>query len=193
MADRPYVLLSAAVSLDGALDDRTGRRLVLSGPEDLDAVDELRAGCDAILVGAGTVRADDPRLLVRSPTRRAAREARGLPPTPIRVVLSHRGDLDPGAAVFAGGPPPLILGGALAGVLADLAGRGVARLLVEGGASVLTAVLAAGLADELRLAVAPVFVGDPGAPRLLGAEGRGRARLLSVGAAGDTAVLRYGF
>jgi 5-amino-6-(5-phosphoribosylamino)uracil reductase len=171
VADRPYVLVSAAVSLDGALDDRTDRRLILSGPEDLDAVDELRASCDAILVGAGTVRADNPRLLVRSPARRAARAARGLSPTPTRVVLSSRGDLDPDAAVFAGGPPPLVLGGDLAGVFAELAGRGVGRLLVEGGARVLTAVLAAGLADELRLAVAPVFVGDPDAPRLLGPPG----------------------
>ena len=191
VAHRPYVLLSAAVSLDGALDDRTQRRLILSGPEDLDAVDELRAGCDAILVGAGTVRADNPRLLVRSPKRRAERVSRGLPPTPARVVLTRRGDLDPGAAVFAGGPPPLLLGGELADVLTDLAGRGVRRLLVEGGASVLTAVLARGLADELRLAVAPVFVGDPAAPRLLGAAGE-RRRLLGVTAAGDTAVLRYG-
>jgi 5-amino-6-(5-phosphoribosylamino)uracil reductase len=192
VADRPYVLLSAAVSLDGALDDRTDRRLILSGPEDLDAVDELRAGCDAILVGAGTVRADDPRLLVRSPARRAARQARGLPPTPLRVVLSS-GALDPGAAVCADGPPPLVLGGALPGVLAELAARGVGRLLVEGGAGVLTAVLAAGLADELRLAVAPVFVGDPAAPRLLGAAGADRARLRGVDVLGDTAVLRYGF
>jgi 5-amino-6-(5-phosphoribosylamino)uracil reductase len=185
------VLLSAAVSLDGALDDRTQRRLILSGPEDLDAVDELRAGCDAILVGAGTVRADNPRLLVRSEKRRADRGSRGLPPTPARVVLTRRGDLDPGAAVFADGPAPLLLGGELADVLADLAGRGVRRLLVEGGASVLTAVLAAGLADELRLAVAPVFAGDPAAPRFLGAAGE-RLRLLGVEAAGDTAVLRYG-
>jgi riboflavin biosynthesis pyrimidine reductase len=183
--------MSAAVSLDGALDDRSPRRLILSGPEDLDAVDELRAGCDAILVGAGTVRADDPRLLVRSEARRAERVARGLPPTPARVVLTRSGDLDPSAAVFAGDPAPVLLGGELADVLAELAGRGVRRLLVEGGASVLTALLAAGLADELRLAVAPVFVGDRAAPRFLGAAAAGRRRLLGVTAAGDTAVLRY--
>jgi 5-amino-6-(5-phosphoribosylamino)uracil reductase len=189
MLDRPYVLLSAAVSVDGALDDRSPKRLILSGDADLDAVDALRASCDAILVGAGTIRADNPRLLVRSPERRAARQARGLPPTPVRVVLT-RGELDPAAAVFAGGPPPLLYGGELAEVFADLAGRGVRRLLVEGGAGVLTAVLAAGLADELRLAVGPVFVGDPGAPRFLGA---GPApRFLGVEAVGDTAVLRYG-
>jgi 5-amino-6-(5-phosphoribosylamino)uracil reductase len=185
------VLLSAAVSLDGALDDRSPRRLILSGPKDLDAVDELRAGCDAILVGAGTVRADDPRLQVRSERRRAGRVARGLPPTPARVVLTRSRALDPGAAVFGGDPPPLLLGGELPDVLAELAERGVRRLLVEGGAAVLTALLAAGLADELRLAVAPVFVGDPGAPRFLGPAAAPRRRLLAVGAAGDTAVLRY--
>jgi 5-amino-6-(5-phosphoribosylamino)uracil reductase len=184
------VLLSAAVSLDGALDDRSPRRLILSGPEDLDAVDELRAGCDAILVGAGTVRADDPRLLVRSGRRRADRVARGLPPSPARVVLTRR-DLDPGAAVFAGEPAPLLLGGELPDVLAELAGRGLRRVLVEGGASVLSALLAAGLADELRLAVAPVFVGDPAAPRFLGPTGSARRRLLDATAVGDTVVLRY--
>src|ERR1700722_19051699 len=74
---RPYVLLSAAMSADGYLDDASPQRLVLSGPEDLDRVDELRAGCDAILVGAGTVRADNPRLLVRDPGRRERRQASG--------------------------------------------------------------------------------------------------------------------
>lgn len=230
--DRPYVLLSAAVSLDGALDDRSPRRRILSGPEDLDAVDALRAGCDAVLVGAGTVRADDPRLLVRSGRRRAERVGRGLPPTPARVVLTRSGDLDPAARVFRDGPPPLVYGPAgvgpvapsrdgsaassrdgtaagsrngtaagaavpgvriaaadLAGVLADLAGRGVRRLLVEGGSGVLAQFLAEGRADELRLAVAPELVGDPGAPRFLGP---GRAvRLLDVTALGGTAVLRY--
>ena len=79
--DRPYTLLSCAVSLDGYLDDASPNRLILSGPEDLDEVDELRAAADAILVGAGTVRADNPRLLVRDPARIAAREAAGKPRT----------------------------------------------------------------------------------------------------------------
>ncbi|MGQ0574723.1 MAG: dihydrofolate reductase family protein, partial [Pseudonocardia sp.] len=57
---RPYVLLSVAVSLDGCIDDASPRRLVLSGPADLDRVDEVRAGVDAILGGPGTIRADDP-------------------------------------------------------------------------------------------------------------------------------------
>lgn len=56
----PYVLLSAAVSLDGCLDDTGPGRLLLSGPADFDRVDEVRAESDAILVGAGTLRADNP-------------------------------------------------------------------------------------------------------------------------------------
>ena len=66
MPDRPYTLLSCCVSLDGYLDDAGPQRLVLSPAADLDRVDAERAGCDAILVGAETVRRDDPRLLVRS-------------------------------------------------------------------------------------------------------------------------------
>ena len=79
MPDRPYTIVSCAVSLDGYLDDASPDRLILSGPQDLDEVDELRARADAILVGAGTVRADNPRLLVRDPARAAARAAAGRP------------------------------------------------------------------------------------------------------------------
>src|SRR5262249_52673336 len=81
---RPYVLLSCAVSLDGYLDDATDRRLVLSNDADLDRVDAVRAGCDAILIGANTIRRDNPRLLVRSRERRDARVARGRPPSPAK-------------------------------------------------------------------------------------------------------------
>lgn len=201
--------------MDGCLDDTTGQRLVLSGPEDLDRVDAERARCDAILVGAQTVRRDDPRLQVRSAARRAARVAAGRPPSPLRVVLTRGGGLDPGARLFTDGPPPLVhcatpglarartaLGavaevvdagpdGDLDGVLADLAGRGVRRLMVEGGSAVLAGFLDAGLADELQLAVAPLLLGDPGAPRFLGAPAPRRARLLDLRPVGDAALLRY--
>ena len=69
------------MSVDGKIDDTGQERLLLSGPDDLDRVDELRASADAILVGANTVRRDNPRLLVRSPQRRAARMAAGRPST----------------------------------------------------------------------------------------------------------------
>jgi 5-amino-6-(5-phosphoribosylamino)uracil reductase len=219
---RPYVLLSAAVSLDGYLDDASGTRLVLSGEPDLDRVDALRASCDAILVGAGTVRRDNPRLLVRSAARSAARAARGLPPSPAKVTVSRTGNLDPAASFFTAGSrvAKLVyvsgsaaanagrrLGGVatvvgagdpvdLGAVLADLADRGTARLMVEGGSRILSQFLALGLADELQLAVAPLLVGDPAAPRFGVNAGSGtgpghRMTLAEVTTAGDVAVLRY--
>lgn len=191
MPPRPYVLLSCATSADGNLDDASPRRLILSGPADLDRVDEVRAGCDAIMVGAQTVRQDNPRLLIRDPRRRARRSARGLPAHPARVTLTATGELDPGANFFAPGALRLVycatpalararlgdLGKAavlidagdplsLGFILEDLAERSVVRLLIEGGARVLGDVLAADLADELHLAIAPFFVADPMAPRL---------------------------
>jgi 5-amino-6-(5-phosphoribosylamino)uracil reductase len=162
----------------------------LSGPADLDRVDEVRAGCDAILVGAGTVRTDNPRLLIRDPRRAARRAARGHPGHPARVTLTATGDLDPAARFFAPGAERLVycattalprararLGDravlidagdpvSLRTLLKDLAERNVARLLVEGGARVLAAFLDLDLADELHLATAPFFVADPAAPRL---------------------------
>ena len=186
----PYVLLSCATSADGYLDDAGPRRLILSGPADLDRVDEVRAGCDAILVGAQTVRADNPRLLIRDPRRSARRGARGLPGHPARVTVTATGDLDPRAHFFAPAAlrlvycatPALARARARLGetavlidagdplsldlVLKNLAERGVVRLMVEGGARVLGEFLARDLADELNLAIAPFFVADPASPRL---------------------------
>jgi 5-amino-6-(5-phosphoribosylamino)uracil reductase len=70
MPDLPYTLLSCALSIDGYLGGASSRRLELSNDADFDRVDAVRASCDAILVGAATVRNDNPRLLVRSQTRR---------------------------------------------------------------------------------------------------------------------------
>ena len=217
MPSRPYLLLSCATSADGYLDDATPRRLILSGPADLDRVDEVRAGCDAILVGAQTVRKDNPRLLIRDPRRSARRAARGLPAHPARVTLTATGDLDPRARFFAPGALRLVycatpaltpartrLGDSavlidagdplsLDFILFDLAERGVARALVEGGAHVLGEFLAAGLADELNLAVAPFFVADPAAPRLdlPGPGAGGPMTLAETRRVGEVALLRY--
>src|SRR5262245_8070891 len=88
MAERPCILPSCGVTIDGYLSGGTAKRLLLSNDADFDRVDEVRSGCDAILVGAATVRQDNPRLLVRSPDRRTDRVARGLPPSPIKVTVT---------------------------------------------------------------------------------------------------------
>ncbi|KRC55049.1 MULTISPECIES: RibD family protein [unclassified Nocardioides] len=221
MGERPYVLLSCCMSLDGFLDSAGEERLLLSNDDDFDRVDEVRAGCDAILVGAATVRKDDPRLLVRSAERRRSRVAAGLPDGPVKVTLSSRGDLSPEARFFALGDgeklvycPDATVGelesrvgsvakvvglGAevrMADLVADLGSRGVRRLMVEGGGTVHTQFLTAGVADELHLVVAPFFVGDSRARRFVGDGGfpwhaGRRATLLESRSIGDVALLRY--
>ena len=222
MTERPYVLLSCAISVDGCLDATGPQRLVLSGDADLDRVDEERSQADAIMVGAGTIRRDDPRLLIRAPERRAARVAGGLPEHPAGVTLTASGDLDPGARFFTGAPglqrlvycpAPLAASlqimlnelaqviaipspGGLGAVVTDLAGRGVRRLMVEGGARLSRQLLADGLVDELELAVAPFFVGAAAAPRFAGPaeypHGPGRPmRLAGVRRLDDIVLLRY--
>jgi 5-amino-6-(5-phosphoribosylamino)uracil reductase len=203
-APRPWVVLSFTTSLDGYLDDTTPRRLLLSNDADFDRVDEVRAAVDAILVGAGTVRADNPRLLVRSPQRRATRVARGEPESPLRVVLSGTGEIDRDAAVFTTeGAETVVYPGERSGapielgdLLDDLARRGVRRLMVEGGATVLTRFLAEDLADEIQLSVAPFLIGDPAAPRAFGPGGYPqspdrRMILAEMRAIGDVQFSRY--
>ncbi|CAL9300882.1 dihydrofolate reductase family protein [Streptomyces sp. SudanB66_2053] len=213
----PYVLLSAAVSLDGYLDDTGPERLLLSSPADFDRVDEVRASVDAILVGAGTIRADNPRLLVNSPERRAARVADGRPEYPLKVTVSGSGDLDPAARFWhTGGDKVLYTTGKGAerarvlGIAADVVPlgdaldwrrllehlhdeRGVRRLMVEGGGRIHTQLMTQGLADELQLVLAPLFVGDPDAPRLFGPGSYqgGRLRLVETRPVGDVVLMRY--
>jgi len=220
MPDRPYTTLSCSVSLDGYLGDRTPR-LALSNAADFDRVDEVRASCDAILVGAVTVRTDNPRLLVRSPARREERTARGLPSSPMKITVSERVDLNADSNFFTAGETEKLIYtstgrvrdarrrlGPVATIVDagrrvrmrriadDLADRGVGRLMVEGGGVVHTQFLADDLVDELQLVVAPFFIGDSSAPRFV-TDGRfpwhagRRATLAEVRQLGDVVLLRY--
>jgi 5-amino-6-(5-phosphoribosylamino)uracil reductase len=211
------------MSIDGYLDSADATRLHLSNAADFDRVDAERARCDAILVGAATIRADNPRLLVRSAARRAERVSRGLSASPAKVTLTRRGDLAATAAFFTAGdsdkfvycPGPAAedvrarLGAVetvvdtgragdvdVAGVLEHLSARGIDRVMVEGGGTVLTQFLTADLVDELHLVVAPLFVGDSRAPRLVGDgcfpwNAHRRARQAGARVIGDVVLLRY--
>ena len=181
---RPHVTLKAALTLDGRLATRSGDSKWISSEPSRRVAHALRARADAVLVGAGTVLADDPELTVRL--------ARGR--NPLRVVLDAR-LRTPAASRLArvagdrrtlifhgpGAPPrkrreleargvelcevPVDRRGRLAlrRVLAELARRDVARLLVEGGSQVHGAFLDAGLADRAALFIAPMILGDAAA------------------------------
>jgi 5-amino-6-(5-phosphoribosylamino)uracil reductase len=221
MADRPYTVLSCGMSIDGYLDGATTKRLPMSNDADFDRVDGVRATCDAILVGAATVRNDNPRLLVRSQTRRDRRIAQGLPGSPIKVTVTGNGKLEPAADFFVTGDVDKLVYCAspaldktrqslesvatvidagepvqMHRVSEDLYARGVRRLLVEGGGTIHTQFLTADLADELHLVVAPFFVGDSRAPRFV-TDGQfpwnpdRRATLADVYQIGDVVLLRY--
>ncbi|KQZ85462.1 deaminase [Microbacterium sp. Root166] len=218
---RPYITLSCAMSIDGYLDSDTPRRLAMSNAQDFDRVDQLRADSDAIMVGASTVRRDDPRLLVRSAERRMQRLAAGRTASPSKVTVTASGDLPPASSFFTAGdsdklvycPRPaagriaaalgevatiVALGDAVTmrDVATDLADRGVRRLMVEGGGRLHTQFLVDDLADELQLVIAPFFVGESAAPRFVGSgsfpwTASRRARLAETRRIADVVLLRY--
>ena len=193
---RPRVTLKAAASLDGKIATFRGESKWITSAASRRLSRRLRAGADAILVGVGTVLADDPRLTAGGSAR-----------PPLRVVLAPRFRPPRGARVLDGSAPTLLVvaPGALrraraAGLpknisvlavdterrpgsngkidlkilLRALAERGVLSLLVEGGGRVHTSFLESGLVDEVRLFLAPRFVGGEKAPGFFGGKGVGR-------------------
>ncbi len=203
------VHVNAAASVDGKIARPGGARLRLSGPEDLSRVHALRDASDAILVGVNTVIADDPSLLTKAEHLGRAPERQ-----PLRVVLDSRARSPSSALVFDGRARTLVLVSHAAGAarfpnaevaaagrdrvdlrhaLRELSARGVHRLLVEGGGTVIASFLAAGLADEVTVYVAPVVVGG-GAPSLAeGALAGGPIdlRIVDVERLGEGFLVRY--
>jgi 3,4-dihydroxy 2-butanone 4-phosphate synthase/GTP cyclohydrolase II len=205
----PWVTIHYAQTLDGRIATRSGDSQWISGPESLRLAHTLRATHDAVLVGAGTVRADDPRLTVRLVEGRS----------PTRVVVAGSRPLPAGAAILDGSVPTLLattgelpatdgetVDGLTDGVellpvaatvdgrvdLADLlrllAERGIGSVLVEGGAGIITSMLRGGLANRLVVSVAPRLVGsgieaigDLRIRRLADALGFGRMRTWRLG------------
>jgi riboflavin-specific deaminase-like protein len=161
-------------SLDGRIATETGHSKYINGPAGLAHLHRLRALMDGVVVGVGTVLADDPQLTVRRVTG----------PQPARVVIDPKGRLGADARVFAAdgvrrllitghgtpcAPPsgvevlalPLVDGQlAPAAILTSLASRGIRRVLIEGGADTVSRFLAAGCLDRLHVVVSPIIVGS---------------------------------
>jgi diaminohydroxyphosphoribosylaminopyrimidine deaminase/5-amino-6-(5-phosphoribosylamino)uracil reductase len=203
---RPYVTLKAAVTLDGRTATRTGDARWVSGEAARRWVHRLRDRVDAVLVGAGTARADDPALTARLPRRRGR--------DPVRVVLDTELSLPAGLKLFRErSPAPTIVAHAsartrrlgpkvellrcrrgkggvdLRDLLAKLAGRGITHLLVEGGARVHARFLEEGLVDRVAVFVAPKLAGSDGVPLFAG---RGPARMADALRLEEVEVERVG-
>jgi diaminohydroxyphosphoribosylaminopyrimidine deaminase/5-amino-6-(5-phosphoribosylamino)uracil reductase len=170
--NKPYVVAQLGQSLDGRIATPTGASKYLNGPAALDFLHRLRASVDAVVVGIGTVLADDPLLTVRRVSGR----------NPARVVIDPKGRMpanakclsDDGTAVYvvssrqncdlararalcvataAGGLDPHA-------IVASLHAAGLRRLLIEGGSNTISRFLAAGAVDRLYLLIAPVLLGS---------------------------------
>lgn len=164
---RPWVTLKAASTLDGRIEDASGESKWLTSPAARALGRKMRREHDAVLVGSGTVLADDPRLS-----------------GPLKVVLDARGRVSRRARLFRTPGKALLLSskalGGLRGVLKALAKHGVGRLFVEGGSAVHSSFLDAGLVDEVRLFLAPRLTGGAKARSFYEGRGRTLARSLDL-------------
>jgi riboflavin-specific deaminase-like protein len=175
---RPFVVAQLGQSLDGRIATTTGESRYISGSGALDHLHSLRAHVDAVVVGIGTVLADDPLLTVRRVPGRS----------PTRVILDPRGKLPNDARCFretdapslvvraSDAPTPDVLevlhlpsdpAGRIApaAIIDALFGRGLRRILIEGGADTISRFIDAGCIDRLHVLVAPVIIGS-GKPSL---------------------------
>ncbi|HOI13214.1 MAG TPA: 2,5-diamino-6-(ribosylamino)-4(3H)-pyrimidinone 5'-phosphate reductase [Methanoculleus sp.] len=187
---RPFVFVNVAMSADGKISTRERRQVRISGSEDYSRVDRIKAESDAIMVGIGTVLADNPSLTVKSPELRAGRRAAGKDENPIRVVVDSAGRTPLDADILHKGTGRRIVAVSqraspeaverlrehatvvtagdetvdLSLLLEELYRRGVRRLMVEGGGTLIWALFERGLVDELQTFVGSMVIGGKDAP-----------------------------
>jgi 2,5-diamino-6-(ribosylamino)-4(3H)-pyrimidinone 5'-phosphate reductase len=195
--DRPFTFINSAMSADGKISTKKRKQVRISGKADFDRVDELRAASDAIMVGIGTIRSDDPSLTVKSEERRKSRAAQGLDENPARIVVDSKASIPLTADLFKKGTGKRIIvvskaapiervealkekadiivaGDAevdLSEMAAELKKRGINRLMVEGGATLNWAMIRAGLVDQISVFVGNLVIGGREAPTFMDGEG----------------------
>jgi 2,5-diamino-6-(ribosylamino)-4(3H)-pyrimidinone 5'-phosphate reductase len=216
--DRPFVFINSAVSADGKISSFLHKQVRISGKEDLTRVDELRASSDAIMVGVGTVLADDPGLRVKSELLRKERLERGAYENPLRIVADSLARTPPEAEVMGAGciiavsraAPPARLAALsdmckifvsgenrvdLVELVGFLHGIGVKRLMVEGGAILNWSMIRAGLVDEIYVYVGNMLIGGEVAPSLVGGAGFSvnfpKLELISLERLGEGVLLKW--
>jgi 2,5-diamino-6-(ribosylamino)-4(3H)-pyrimidinone 5'-phosphate reductase len=206
------------MSIDGKISSILHRQVRISGKDDLIRVDELRTSSDAIMVGIGTILADDPRLRVKSEPLRKERLERGTYENPLRIVADSLARTPPDAEVLGAGCIIAVSRAALPERLAALSDRceifvsgvdrvnlielmsflhgiGVKRLMVEGGAILNWSMIRAGLVDEIYVYVGNMLIGGEGAPSLLGGAGFcedfPKLELISLERLGEGVLLKW--
>lgn len=191
---RPFVFINSAMSADGKISTIDRRQVKISGREDLARVDQLRSESDAVMVGVGTVLADDPSLGVKSDLLRQYRRDKGLSESPLRIVADSRARTPPAARVLGPGCILAVARSApaerlrllsrhseiiccgedrvdLKELFSLLYERGIERIMVEGGATINWSLVRQGLVDEIYVFVGPMLIGGESAPTLLDGDG----------------------
>jgi 2,5-diamino-6-(ribosylamino)-4(3H)-pyrimidinone 5'-phosphate reductase len=191
---RPFIFINSAMSADGKISSIDRRQVRISGQADLARVDGLRASSDAIMVGIGTVLADDPGLRVKSKSFREERQAQGWPENPLRIVADSRARTPPDAKILGPGCLIAVSRSApedrlekllsqceiikcgfesvdLAELMAELYDRGIKRLMVEGGSRLNWSLIEKGLVDELYVYIGGMIIGGESAPTLVDGQG----------------------
>jgi 2,5-diamino-6-(ribosylamino)-4(3H)-pyrimidinone 5'-phosphate reductase len=203
---KPFVFINSAMSADGKISTKERKQVRISGDIDFDRMDALRAGSDAIMVGIGTVLADDPSLTVKSEQRRADRKNAGLYENPIRIIIDSKARTPLDADIFKKGEgrriiivsnsapkerveklqeeAVIIVAGNrevdLKIAMYKLKDIGVNRLMVEGGATLNWGMISAGLVDEIYTFVGNLIIGGKNAPTLTDGEGFAEEDILKL-------------
>ncbi|MCJ7742263.1 MAG: 2,5-diamino-6-(ribosylamino)-4(3H)-pyrimidinone 5'-phosphate reductase [Methanoregula sp.] len=194
---RPYVVINIAMSADGKISTRERKQVRISGAQDFTRVDRLKAGCDAVMVGIGTVLADDPSLTVKSEECRKYRRKQGWDDHPVRIVVDSTGRIPPDASILHKGEgkrvvavskradatkisllekkATVIVAGEdevdLCALMNELGAMGIHRVMVEGGGTLIAGLIEAGLVNEIYTFIGNIIIGGKDAPTFTDGEG----------------------